>query len=250
MKIDSDYDFGNKICVNGNITIANKRPKCVLETPIMFNSSCTVNGKIIGAFTYFSGENSKLHAIESIGRFCMINGDVIAGMAEQDAKSLSSHFMFGAIKDNWTTPFQSLSIDTLTSNRKLQKENLKAKSDIIIGNDVWIGHGVQVMSGVTIGDGAIIAAGAIVTHDVAPYTIVGGIPATLIRKRFEEPIITKLLELQWWNYGPNILEGINITDIHASLKIVEERIQNNFPIYQCDKYVFDDLANTITHIEG
>ena len=74
------------------------------------------------------------------------------------------------------------------------------KGDIIIGNDVWIGYEAVIMAGVTIGDGAIIGARAVVTKDVSPYTIVGGIPAKSIRKRYSEETIDLLTELKWWDW--------------------------------------------------
>jgi len=84
------------------------------------------------------------------------------------------------------------------------------KGDIVIGNDVWIGYEAVVLSGVTIGDGAIIGTRAVVIKDVPPYTIVGGIPAKPIRKRFSDEVISKLLELQWWNWPENrIKENID-----------------------------------------
>ncbi|MDX2158136.1 MAG: DapH/DapD/GlmU-related protein [Hyphomicrobiaceae bacterium] len=70
----------------------------------------------------------------------------------------------------------------------------------IIGNDVWIGHGVTVLSGVTVGNGAVLAAGAIVTRDVAPYTIVAGVPARIVRRRFSEAIAERLERLAWWDW--------------------------------------------------
>lgn len=76
-----------------------------------------------------------------------------------------------------------------------------AKGDIIIGNDVWIGYEAVILSGVTIGDGAIIGARAVVTRDVPPYTIVGGVPAKAIKKRFSEDTISSLLSLQWWDWS-------------------------------------------------
>ena len=89
------------------------------------------------------------------------------------------------------------------------------KGDIEIGNDVWIGYEAIITQGVHIGDGAIIGTRAVVTKDVPPYTIVGGIPAKEIRKRFSEAVINDLLKLQWWNWNeevvqknlPNIMSG-------------------------------------------
>jgi len=86
----------------------------------------------------------------------------------------------------------------------LDKANVKSawdnKGDIVIGNDVWIGYEAVILSGVHIGDGAIVATRAVVTKDVPPYTIVGGIPAKAIKKRFDDATIAKLLALQWWNW--------------------------------------------------
>ena len=70
-----------------------------------------------------------------------------------------------------------------------------------IGHDVWIGHGVVVLPGCTIGTGAVIAAGAVVSKDVPPYTIVGGVAAKLIKRRFPEPIAERMLSLAWWDWG-------------------------------------------------
>ena len=87
------------------------------------------------------------------------------------------------------------------------------KGDIIIGNDVWIGYEAVILSGVTIGDGAIIGTRAVVTKDIPPYTIVGGVPAKPIRKRFDDVTIARLLELKWWDWS-------------------EERIKTNLKIIQ------------------
>ncbi len=74
------------------------------------------------------------------------------------------------------------------------------KGDIVVGNDVWIGFEAVILAGVTIGDGAVIGARAVVTKDVPPYTIVGGVPAKPIRKRFSEDAISQLLRIKWWNW--------------------------------------------------
>lgn len=75
------------------------------------------------------------------------------------------------------------------------------RDDVVtIGHDVWIGHGVIVLPGVTVGDGAVLAAGAVVSRDVAPYSIVGGVPAKLIRRRFSEDIAARLARIAWWDW--------------------------------------------------
>jgi virginiamycin A acetyltransferase len=74
------------------------------------------------------------------------------------------------------------------------------KGDTIIGNDVWIGHNASVMPGVTVGDGAVVATNSTVTKNVEPYSIVGGNPARLIKKRFPDEQIEVLLQIKWWNW--------------------------------------------------
>lgn len=97
------------------------------------------------------------------------------------------------------------------------------KGDTIIGNDVWIGNGVTFMPGVKVGDGAIIASGSIVTKDVAPYSIVGGNPANLIRKRFDDKTIELLLEIKWWDWNvekiTDNLDVITSGDVDSLMKI-------------------------------
>lgn len=83
---------------------------------------------------------------------------------------------------------------------------------VAIGHDVWIGRHVQIARGITIGDGAVVAAGAVVTRDVAPYAIVGGVPAKPIRPRFPEPLAQALLDSEWWTYPPTVLWEFGFRD--------------------------------------
>ena len=81
-----------------------------------------------------------------------------------------------------------------------------SNGDVIIGNDVWIGTNVMILSGVHIGNGAVVAAGSVVTKDVPAYAIIGGNPAKIIRYRFSDDKIKRLLELEWWNWDERKIE--------------------------------------------
>lgn len=124
-----------------------------------------------------------------IGKFCSIacGAKFLFNSANHTLKSLS----------NYTFP---LFFEEWGLNKKNVTSAWDNKGDIIIDNDVWIGYEAVIMAGVHIGDGAVIAARAVVTKDVPPYTIVGGTPAKKIRMRFEEEIIAKLQQIQWWNW--------------------------------------------------
>ena len=93
------------------------------------------------------------------------------------------------------------------------------KGDIVVGNDVWIGYEAVILAGVTIGDGAVVGARAVVTRDVPPYTIVGGVPAKPIRRRFDGGVIERLSALRWWDWPVERiaanLEAIQSGDIDA-----------------------------------
>ena len=144
-----------------------------------------------------------------IGKFCMIASDVkfIMNGANHLTDSLST-YPFAIFGNGWESAMNG--------------KDYPQKGNINIGNDVWIGYNATIMAGVTIGDGAIIAANSTVIKDVEPYTIVGGNPAIEIKKRFSKEVITKLLELQWWNWDiEKITRNIqNLTDKEME-KIIE-----------------------------
>lgn len=124
-----------------------------------------------------------------IGKFCSIacGAKFLFTSGNHTLRSLST-YTFPIFYEEW-------GLDT-----KNIRDAWDNKGDIVVGNDVWIGYEAVILSGVTIGDGAIIGSRAVVTKDVPPYTIVGGVPARAIRKRFDEDTIAKLKALQWWNW--------------------------------------------------
>lgn len=101
------------------------------------------------------------------------------------------------------------------------------KGDIVIGSDVWIGYEALILSGVTVGDGAIIGSRAVVTKDVPPYTIVGGVPAKPIRRRFDGAVIERLEKLRWWDWDIETIRrsipAIQSGDIAALERMAERR---------------------------
>lgn len=221
--------------------------KTQIEAPVRFGG-----GKIdclrIGAFTYLNG-NAYVRNVSSIGRFCAIGPDLTAGMPEHSSRSITPHIIFPNYDSAWAENFSSYTEDneeSIQTIRKNQKLELASKSVIKIGNDVWIGAGVTIMRGVTIGNGAIVASGAVVTKDVPAYAIVGGVPAKVIKYRFSENIIHRLQELKWWDYGPDVMKGVDITDVEAALDIIESRIREGFPKYEAELITLDFNNNLIT----
>jgi len=131
-----------------------------------------------------------------IGKFCSIacGAKFLFNSANHRIASLST-YTFPLFFEEWG----------------LEKENVAQawdqKGDIIIDNDVWIGYEAVILSGVTIGDGAVIGCRAVVTKDVPPYTIVGGVPAKPIRKRFDEETIKELQKIKWWDWPEEKIAG-------------------------------------------
>lgn len=95
-------------------------------------------------------------------------------------------------------------------NKNFSNHEFNTQKKTIIGNDVWIGNNCLIKSGVIIGDGAIIGMGSVVTKNIEPYSIVAGNPAKMIRKRFDDEIVNKLLETKWWNYDDSKIEQESI----------------------------------------
>lgn len=147
----------------------------------------------LGDYSYIGEKSVFLNT--SIGKYCSIAGNVKCGLGNHPSRTfVSSHPIFYSLNP------------ILSGITFADKQYFDEYSDTIIGNDVWIGENAMIMGGVNIGDGAIIAGGATVTKDVPPYAIVGGVPAKIIKYRFEEEEINFLIKLKWWELDKTIIK--------------------------------------------
>jgi acetyltransferase-like isoleucine patch superfamily enzyme len=185
--------------------------KSNIEPNVCVESNALVLGSSLGAFTYVSMKTLILQAF--IGKFCSIGPNCLLGWGIHPSQDfVSTHPIFYSTKAQAGITFAD-------------RDYFEERKPIKIGNDVFIGANVIVLDGVTIGDGAIIAAGAVVTKNVPPYSIYGGVPAKLIRYRFEQETIEFLVNFQWWNKD-------------------QEWLKNNFKYFHNINKFFKEFANS------
>lgn len=162
----------------------------------LYNSiyeNVSLNEVQLGDFTYVAGNTSISKT--TIGKFCSIGPDCKIGLGKHPANTfVSSHPIF----------FSDLKQAQISFADKKYFEEFE---NITIGNDVWLGANVIVVDGVNISDGVIVAAGSVVTKNIPPYAIVGGVPAKIIKYRFEKDEIEKLIEMKWWNMDVEYLKN-------------------------------------------
>lgn len=175
-----------KLSISANVSLDS-----VFEGSNVISHHTTFCGQM--GYGSYIGADSRIFG--KVGRFSSIAGNVkVIGGKHPSNTFVSTHpAFFSLLKQNG---------ETFVHTQKF-KENAFAdesnKFPVVIGNDVWIGEGVSILPGIKIGDGAIIAAGATVTKDVEPYSVVGGVPAKLIKKRFTEEETEFLINFKWWD---------------------------------------------------
>jgi acetyltransferase-like isoleucine patch superfamily enzyme len=163
-----------------------------VEKAVEFGNAVFYGECSIGAYSYLSGSGTPAIVFGAhIGRYCSFAQGAIIGAKSHRMDRLSTHPRVGG------------------GDAQLPKT--------VVGHDVWIGSNAIVIAGLSIGHGAVVAAGAVVTRDVDPYSIVGGVPARVIRMRFGPDVVRSLIESQWWLYDIDDPAG-NIDATLASIR--------------------------------
>lgn len=176
-----------------------------------FSSRSRLNRKlfragIIGEHTYVVPGSTIVDSRTRIGKFCSIAKNVSIGTTMHPVHALTTHPV------SYTGEEDGLNIPP---ENRVEFQN---KRPVHIGNDVWIGLNVAIMDGVSIGDGA----GAVVTKDIPPYAIAVGVPARVIKYRFDEKTVARLLKTRWWDRSPEVIAQLPQGDVPAALDLLEK----------------------------
>lgn len=197
--------IGDHCSIGDNTSILKSR----IEDHVIINRNCTLDRSEMGFASYINQNTILKNAI--IGKFCCISWNVT---------------IYGGSTHNYHVPSMYTSFHwkkVFGNSVKNVSEELGGKRKTTVGNDVWIGNAAVLINGVTVGDGAIIGAGAVVTKDVPPYSIVAGVPAKVIKKRFSDDLISDLLDIRWWDWPEETIAAEE--ELLRFTEVSEESIQ-------------------------
>lgn len=191
----------------------------------------------VGAFTSISG--GKIGGVR-MGRYCAIAPEVTIGAHEHPTNWLTcSRVAYFPVVHGWDEFCRPHDAATI---RNHHHRFSGSRPTTVLGHDVWIGQGAFIRSGVTLGTGCIVGARSVVTKDVPPYAVVSGLPATIKRYRFPEPIIERLLKLEWWRYSLYDCFDVPFDRVEDAIAQLEERIGNgNLKPYEAKRLTAADL---------
>lgn len=190
-----------------------------IKSPIVVEPFSSMSGRLgfsnCGAFSYM---HSAFGSRAEVGRYCSIAPYSRLMGNEHPLDRISTHpFACRQYYTNWLEKRFSV------SNVAPTFENTD-RGPVVVKDDVWIGNAALIRPGLTVGHGAVIAAGAVVVKDVPPYAVVGGTPAKVLKYRFDEATIARILDVAWWRYHVRDLAGLDVSDIHGFLDELERRV--------------------------
>lgn len=197
----------------------------------------------VGAFSY---SHSRLDPNFSVGRYCSIAvGLSVPGPRHPVEMISTSSFIYDR-----QIAFVKQALEDLGKRDMFQFLHSQQKPLPTLGNDVWIGQEVTINPGVTVGDGAVVASRSVVTKSVPPYAIVGGNPAAVIKMRFPEPLVAKLIEIGWWNYAFPDFAGLPVADPSAFVNGLANRISRGEvkPLSNISFWPYIDILEHTKHL--
>ncbi|MFZ1680801.1 MAG: antibiotic acetyltransferase [Rhizobiaceae bacterium] len=174
---------------------------CRLARRVVVGERVILRDVEVGDYSYFERGGEVIHA--TLGKFCAVAANVRINALEHPLERITQH----KISYRPNEYFKFLGVDQAFRARRRARR-------VTFGNDAWVGHGAVIMPGVNIGNGAVIGANAVVTGDVAPYTIVAGVPARPLRRRFPPEIAARIERLSWWDWDDDKLAAA-VPDMQA-----------------------------------
>lgn len=204
---------------NSRIASSASIKDCAIGDKVFIGQKSRINSSIIKTRSYINSSSvvNKAH----VGAYTSIGSNVKIGLGSHPTSLFSTHPVFYSDKASINFVFKGIPANKF---KGLFLEFPRTK----IGSDVWIGDNVIIIGGVEIGHGAVIAAGSVVTKNVEPYSVVGGIPAKVIKYRFDEKIIKDLLKTSWWEIEEEYLFRLNnqpdqLDEIIKEIQKIRER---------------------------
>ena len=206
-----------------------------IEPPVRISETRIFHDFSMGAFSYVSG-GFLYHT--HIGRYSSLSNGLHIGQGNHPIDWLSTHpfqYQPGIFDVNENFEFKN----EYDADRQAHVENavLERPRPTRIGNDSWIAHGVYIKNGVTIGDGAVVGARSVVTKDIPPYAIVVGSPTKIIKFRFDDLLVERLLRLQWWRFAPWQLRDLDLSHPSRALDGLEKKIDDGLQPYEPKKLI-------------
>jgi len=202
------------IILNAREGLTEVHADVIFEPPVTISTAINLDAPAeFGAFTHSNGSQLS-HC--TIGRYCSISPGVEVGHGGHPTDWLSvSALQYAPNVYGWSNFLE-------VTPRRSNSPEFEPILHTTIGNDVWIGANSFIKAGISIGDGAIIGAGSVVTRDVAPYAVVGGNPAKLIKYRFDETVIDRIQASKWWHFAIPNIKGADFSNPIETLDIIEK----------------------------